>query len=110
VIRWLPLGATKPTFKSGTQIQFRKIAFINSISLDKLWILLGKMIANLQPQAVMTFIFGPSTSQKSRNKFGKGITLVLKVSNGIKKAIFLQVLQRTTTKSSFGRQNQGSIF
>ena len=56
---------------------------ISCSSLDRLWILLGKMIQCLPQQVEKLFIIGPQNLQSNLKKFGELMNIKLKALSGI---------------------------
>ena len=67
---------------------------ISCSSLDRLWILPGKMIQCLLQQAEKLFIIGPQKIQSNLKKFGELMNIKSKVLNGILMLAYSLVLPK----------------
>ena len=67
------------------------------------------MISTWRVPVSLKYISGQLIPQGNLSEFGKHIKLALKVLSGILKAIYWQVLLKTTLKSSYGLQSQALI-
>ena len=58
----------------------------------------------------MKYIFGPLILLSHLSEYGRLIKLVLKTSNGTKRATYWQALLRTILKFSYGARSKALIF
>lgn len=77
---------------------------INCNSLDKLWILLGKMIQCLLQQVEKIFIIGHQNLQSNLKKFGEPMNTKQKALSGILMLACQLVLLKMIHSSLFGHQ------
>lgn len=103
------LEVMKQTLSSGSPTQSRKTLFTSSTNRDRSLILLGRMIENLQQQASLRYTCG-LLIRSSRSGYGRGIKVLLKVSNGTPSFICWQVQLRTTLKYWYGLPSQTSQY